>query len=208
MRSGYLLIGTSLELHVYMLKPGIYKLLIDLANPNPDRRLKRDWRGFPVWNSGWKFIVDESDVHAARDSEVSCTTISLVGRSQLNHSIGPELAGQYAVLESALVPCKMFPSRSQQYDTGEARLEPEDADPLAAGRARFATAREAAEYLRRRAPKMDAADGEAVAALLDHTMAVEMALDLIASSARSALSSAPEAAVLRTKAWPLDRDGR
>lgn len=88
-----------------MLKPGIYKLTQDVTNPNPDRRLRRDWRGLPVWSSGQEFLVEESNSQSARESGESHTAIALVGSSPRDHAIGPGYEEQYAALESALVLC-------------------------------------------------------------------------------------------------------
>jgi hypothetical protein len=42
-----------------MLKPGTYKLSIDVENPCADLNKKYDWRFFPVWRAGLEFIVED-----------------------------------------------------------------------------------------------------------------------------------------------------
>jgi len=43
-----------------MRKPGTYRLMYDVINPNPDLRFKRDWRAQPVFKCGWLFILDHN----------------------------------------------------------------------------------------------------------------------------------------------------
>lgn len=85
-----------------MMKPGTYKLHVDLANPSLDKRHKVDWRKFPVWKAGWEFIVENADCHGDGDY----TRIVLVGHRWNHHAIGPGHEARYAALEAALVPCE------------------------------------------------------------------------------------------------------
>lgn len=48
------------------LKPGVYQLTKNVANPEKDKRVKRDWTKAPQWNQGDRFIVrfDHGSVQA------------------------------------------------------------------------------------------------------------------------------------------------
>ena len=93
-----------------MLKPGTYRLPGDIPNPRPDRRLKRDWRAFPVWEAGWEFLVESYGVaRNAPDPDgpaaSTYTVIRLVGHRWSHENLGPGNEEQYAALTAALVPC-------------------------------------------------------------------------------------------------------
>jgi hypothetical protein len=87
-----------------MLKPGTYKLVADLANPTPDKRYRRDWREFPVWEEGWEFLVEDASRESG--SPHAYTRIVLVGHPWNHHAVGPGHEERYAALEAALVPCE------------------------------------------------------------------------------------------------------
>lgn len=103
-----------------MLKPGTYKLAADLVNPCPDRRVKRDWRSFPVWGKDCEFLVTEErrdhmldtlflaglpeDTRKKLIDASRYSVIQLVGNRWSHEKIGPGNDEQYAALEAALVP--------------------------------------------------------------------------------------------------------
>lgn len=39
------------------IKPGLYKLSIDVKNPTPDKRKQDDWRYLPEWKAGRLFVI-------------------------------------------------------------------------------------------------------------------------------------------------------
>lgn len=103
-----------------IIKPGAYKLVADLTNPEPDRRVTRDWRKFPVWKAGTEFLVIEQDRRDLMDEEYLASlpeesrtrirnaarysVIQLVGDQWPTiHQIGPGHVEQYATLGAHLV---------------------------------------------------------------------------------------------------------
>jgi hypothetical protein len=106
---------------ITMLKPGTYKLVRDVANPQPDRRKTRDWRAFPTWKADTEFLVVAfyRDTNRMLDSVKAALTpeqieriearaaysvIQLVGHRWSFESIGPGNEEQYAALMAALEP--------------------------------------------------------------------------------------------------------
>jgi hypothetical protein len=79
-----------------MLKPGTYRLRIDVTNPDPDGRYKHDWRRHKTWEAGAVFIA--VDIRHPVLAGERLTTLQLVGgRGYLYPS-------EYAALEVALEP--------------------------------------------------------------------------------------------------------
>lgn len=85
-----------------LLEPGNYKLAHDVKNPEPDRRVKGDWRSWPVWPAGAEFIV-------ASDIEYPTLRSLIKADNRWTHqkiNMSKYDGAQWDALSAALVPCE------------------------------------------------------------------------------------------------------
>ncbi len=62
------------------MKPGLYLLTQDVANPEADRRVKDDWRRRPQWDAGLYFrvkITKEKPIANGMDLEINCESVEV-----------------------------------------------------------------------------------------------------------------------------------
>ncbi len=74
------------------MKPGLYRLVSDVKNPEADRRVKDDWRQRSQWDADWLFRVTarSADLYDQDEAlDLQCTNIEahLVPRRWTHHSI-------------------------------------------------------------------------------------------------------------------------
>lgn len=92
-----------------MLIPGTYKLVHDVANPKPDRRVNQSrtesWHGWVTWPAGLVFVVEE---YALREEEAPVRRV--FARGGFSHFALIQGDPGFSALEPALARIEESPS--------------------------------------------------------------------------------------------------